>query len=125
MSLVPGRMQESGRSRCLVLLALVLLLAPACGDDGSAAPDGPVETIDRQTFVATYVDLRLATLRDTSDTITPAERERVLRHHGVTREDLLGFVEIHGDRVEFMRGVWDEVDERIRRTAQDRDTASS
>lgn len=108
-----------------VLLVWVGLLGAACADGGSPPSPEEAETIARDTFVATYVDLRLTALRDTTPSITEAERQRVLQDHGVTREDLLQFVEVHGQRVEFMRSVWDEVDERLRRAREGGDTASS
>lgn len=124
--MIPGTRPGSRLPVHLGALAFLALLAAACGDNGSAPPDPAAETIDRETFVATYVDLRLAALEDTTLSISPAERERVLRRHGVTRDDLFRFVEVHGDRVDFMRDVWDEVDERIRRAgAEEEDTTSS
>lgn len=114
----------AGRAGRLLAVG-VLLLAAACGDGGSGPDPEEARTIDRETFVATYVDLRLAALQDTTASITPAQRERVLSEHGVTRQQLLRFVEVHGRRVEFMRDVWDAVDERIRQTRESGDSASS
>lgn len=120
---------SGGRTRsAIVALAVLLCLQVAtasCGDPGSGPGGGEEETISRDTFVSTYVDLRIAALRDTTAAIGAEERERILREHGVTREDLLRFVEIHGQRPAFMRQVWVEVDERIRRARQARDTTSS
>lgn len=104
----------------LAAAAVLALAATACGDGGSGPSDGPsgepeAETISRETFVATYVDLRLAALRRNRETITEEEREEVLERHGVDEDDLLRFVEVHGERADFMQELWEEVDERIRR----------
>lgn len=91
-------------------LALALLAA-ACGGDGpaSAARGG----IDRETFIATYVDLRATTIRGDSFAISDAQRDQVLARHGVTEEELLRFVELNGEDADFMRAVWDEVEARL------------
>lgn len=91
-------------------LALTLLAA-ACGGDGAAPAAGG--GIDRETFIATYVDLRATTIRGDSFAISDAQREQVLARHGVTEEELLGFVETNGEDADFMRAVWDEVEARL------------
>lgn len=119
--------RRSGKFRRFAgaVLAAVLLVAAGCGDEDSAGPGSDVGTIDRDTFVATYVDLRLAALSNESGAITPSQRERILEGYGVSGSDLLRFVEVHGDRVEFMREVWNDVDDRIRAAAARGDTTSS
>lgn len=97
------------RLRALTLGAV--LAAAGCGGDASmpAAEGG----IDRETFIAAYVDLRAVTIRGDSFAISDAERAEVLARHGVTEAELLGFVELHGEDVPFMRAVWDEVEARL------------
>lgn len=87
------------------------LLAAACGRDGPvrAAKGG----IDRETFIATYVDLRAVTIRGDSFAISDAQRAEVLARTGVTEAELLAFAELHGEDVPFMRSVWDEVEARL------------
>jgi hypothetical protein len=87
------------------------LAAAACGRDGPvrAAKGG----IDRETFIATYVDLRAVTIRGDSFAISDAQRAEVLARNGVTEAELLAFAELHGENVPFMRSVWDDVEARL------------
>lgn len=93
--------------------ALVLGLAVAAGACGGHASTAAAGAIDREAFIATYVDLRAATIRSDSFAISDALRAEVLTRHGVAEEDLLGFVEVHGEDAAFMRAVWDEVEARL------------
>lgn len=93
-------------------LAAVLaaaLLAAACGRAPSTAGGG----LDRETFVATYVELRAAAVRQGTAELSDAARTEVLTRMGVTEEELIAFVEAHGEDVDFMRAVWDEVEGRL------------
>jgi len=97
-------------ARQLRAIASALALgAAACGGPGREAQ----VPIDRETFIATYVDLRATTIRGDSFAISDAQRTQVLERHGVTEEQLLGFVEAHGQDADFMRGVWDQVEARL------------
>lgn len=89
------------------LAALVLLAQLSCG--GEPEPEG---LIDRETFIATYIDLRAAALNSPTRTLTAAERDRVLAEHGVTRERLLEFGEFHAADPAYMVGVWTEITDR-------------
>jgi len=100
-------MNRSLRAR---LLAVVIALA-ACGDGSPSATDGDV--LDRETFIATYVDLRAAAVRAEGMVLSDAERATILARHGVTEEQLMDFARVHGQDVEFMRGVWDDVEARM------------
>jgi hypothetical protein len=78
---------------------------------GVLACGGPsVDTIDRDAFIATYVDLRVAALDTDSARIASADREAILARHGVTEDDLTTFAEVHAENVEFMRDVWTDVE---------------
>ena len=89
---------------------LVVVLVTSCGR-GTAEPS--VETMDREAFIATYVDLRSAALTTTALSITPAERDSVLTLHEVSEADLLLFVEVHGRDAVLMQDLWNEVEARI------------
>lgn len=93
------------RPSLLVALASALLLG--CG--------GPAEpaVIDRETFIETWVDLRLTVLH-ARGVLTDSARERVLREHGATEEDLLAFADEHGRDPAYMLELWTEVAERLR-----------
>lgn len=88
----------------------MLALATACTSD----PEGQdVPVLDRETFISTYVELRTVAIRAGVEAILPEQRARVLEHAGVTEEELLEFVGVHGVDPAFMRGVWDDVEERL------------
>jgi hypothetical protein len=103
----------------LSLVAACTIAFAAC-DDGTPTAE---TSIDRETFIATYVDLRLSALGTQSGVITDAERARVLEKHSVTEDDLLGFADAWGPDPEAMKGVWEEVQRRLRAAAGE-DTAS-
>ena len=115
-----GRRSAAGRGTLLLLMGIAGGAAAACGDDGRGAE---ADAIDRDTFVATYVDLRRASLEAGGGAIEAADRERILQEHGVTEEDLLRFADVHGADVAYMRGVWDEVQARLEPPAPPADTA--
>lgn len=79
--------------------------------------------MNRETFIATYADLRAAALSSRDGRIAPEHREEILEAHGVSEEELLRFVEIHGRDVEYMAEVWGEVEERLAGRALESDTA--
>ena len=70
--------------------------------------------IDRETFISTYVDLRVAALSRADGELRRQDRDRILDEHGVEEEDLVRFVEVRGRDVHFMQELWDEVRQRIR-----------
>lgn len=106
-----GSTDSSVGSRLRKALFAVALAAAACGggDPASAEAGG----IDRERFIATYVDLRATTIRSDTFAIRDADRAAVLARHGVTEEQLLAFAELHGEDVAYMRSVWDEVESRL------------
>lgn len=104
----PGRSRRVGWRITLVAGCLV---AWSCGGDGAA----PVaeETISQQAFIETYIALRVVGLRAPQQLISPEDRQRVLAEQGVSEEELLEFVEVHGEDVERMQGIWNEVESRL------------
>ncbi|NIP59585.1 MAG: hypothetical protein GWM92_14740 [Gemmatimonadetes bacterium] len=113
------------RVAAAVLILPLVLVPAACGEsraDGAGRVDAP---IDRETFIATYLDLRLAALRNPEREITPQERARVLREHGVSEDELVGFVDAHSHQVSFMEEVWSEIESRLDSLRTPGDTASS
>ena len=68
------------------------------------------DTVGREAFVGVYVDLRAAAL-SLGTTETGADvRDSILASYGVTGEELLEFVDTHGERVEFMSEIWSEIE---------------
>lgn len=61
------------------------------------------------------VDLRLEAYRANHEGELPDEaREEVLARHGVSAEEMTGFVEVHGRDIPFMDSVWVEIDGHVR-----------
>lgn len=96
------------RAALAIVVSVACLLLVSC-DLGS----GPSDVIDRETFIATYVDLRRAALTATDGELDDEARTEVLERHGVTEEDLLHFADAHGDDVDFLRSLWTEVEARM------------
>ena len=105
-----GGTTRSRPSKSGVAGLLLVLLLSSCGR-GTAEPS--VETIDRETFVATYVDLRSVALSTTGLEVGSAERDSVLELNEVSEDDLLLFVEVHGRDAVLMQDLWNEVEVRI------------
>ena len=83
----------------------------ACSGDASG-PNGKV--IDRDTFIAVYVELRAAALPLPGQLIDPDSKQAILVEHGVSEADLLDFAERHGRDAHFMSAVWMEVEDQLR-----------
>ncbi|MEJ2202830.1 MAG: hypothetical protein P8170_01835 [Gemmatimonadota bacterium] len=91
------------------VLLLTVFLA-ACDRSGT---DPGEATIERETFIAVYVDLRVMALQAGAPGLTDAERQEVLDRHHVTEEQLLEFADVHGGDIPFMRELWDEIEARL------------
>ena len=107
--------RSTSRPRGLVttaLIVVVLTAAAACGSGGTGTGD----SIDAEAFIQTFVDLRVSALDTDSQRLAPRDREAILSEHSVTAEDLTHFANAHGDDLEFMREVWNEVELRMDRT---------
>ncbi len=105
-------MPRSCRYRDLCSLVFVLgALAGVTGCGGD--PAGATSTIDRETFTATYLDLRLSALDTPSGEITAEERTRILDSHQVTEAQLLEFAQVYGGDPETMQEIWSEVESRL------------
>jgi hypothetical protein len=94
-----------------VVTGAVVGLTSACGPDEGGAEG----TIERDVFIATYVDLRVSALQTDSQRVSEPMRDSLLAHHGVTVEQLMHFAEANADRVAFMRDVWAEVESELDR----------
>ena len=96
------------RPRPGIIASMVALML--CWSCSAGTTDIPEDTVGREAFISVYVDLRAAAL-----TLRPTEtgldvRDSILAAHGVTGDDLLEFVDTHGERVEFMSRMWSEVE---------------
>lgn len=99
-------------------MGALLAGAPSCGGDEAASP------VDRDTFVAVWVDLRLAALASSGEPPDPATRERIVERHGTTEEELLAFVDAHGRDIAYMERVWQDVEARMSELAPAADTTN-
>ena len=84
-----------------------------CWSCSGGTTDIPGDTVGREAFIGAYVDLRTAALSLGTTEIGGDVRDSILAVNGVTGEDLLGFVDTHGERVEFMNELWSEIEERL------------
>jgi hypothetical protein len=96
---------RTGLSAAAALIAaLGVGVATSCGGENQVT-----DVIDREAFIATYVDLRRAALEIPTRQLSDTARARILAAHGVTREDLLQFAEVRGADPDYMVAVWTEV----------------
>jgi hypothetical protein len=101
-----------------VVRTFVLILLSATGCTDPIPPSEPGEAIARELFVQVIVDLRTEALRRSSGYLPRGEHEATLERHGVTEEDLVGFIDAHARNVPYMSDVWTEVERRIREAAE-------
>jgi hypothetical protein len=80
----------------------------ACFPPSSGEASGDAIPLD--TFINAYVELRIAALQASDEELTAQARDRILQGLELEENDLLEFVEVHGEDVQFMRRVWEEVD---------------
>ena len=92
-------------------LALLALCFTHTACSGRIPPVANGTMIDRDTFVTVFVDLRLAAVESEDFVVTDSERDQILLSHGIDGESLLVFADVHGTDVEFMRDVWNEVEQ--------------
>lgn len=93
----------------LAVLGAGVLVPLACGDFGGEDP----AAIEEGRFIEVYVALRMAALRAGTDQLPPEDRDQILSEHGVTEDDLLRFIEVHGQDAQFMHSVWDSIEGEI------------
>jgi len=71
------------------------------------------DTAEREEFIGAYVDLRTAAVNVGSTDIGDDVRDSILTGYGVSEQDLVNYVETHGEDVEFMSELWTEVEARL------------
>ena len=113
----PPRARNAKRTTALGRAALSLVLL--CSVAGCSAPSGVEGDIpDRETFIAIYVDLRLAAMDDPAQDIHPTERDSILEAYRVTADDLVAFADLHGRDVRFMAELWADVEDLINKALE-------
>ena len=110
MSRASSKATFSHRTMGAMGTMLLAVLAGACTDN---APSTDPATIERDTFIDVYVDLRHVALRKTSRQVNANERDSVLAMHEVVEQDLRAFLEVHHTEAEYMRDLWNDVEARI------------
>jgi hypothetical protein len=103
--------QGLGRFGALASALAGVLTMAACRTGPAEAP--ATSDLDREAFIATYVDLRSAAVREDRSLMDEDRRRQILEEHGVTEAELLAFAEAHGEDVSFMKGVWDDVEAKL------------
>lgn len=93
-------------------LAASVLLGTVASGCGELLP-GDRGTIDDETFIEVYVELRMAALQSPGMQIQEEDRDRILREHDVEEEDLVRFVETHGADIHRMSAVWQEASDLL------------
>jgi hypothetical protein len=86
-----------------------LTIVVACGGPGTGA-DG---LIDQETFITSYVDLRMTALATEVGELDDTLRAEVLERNGVSEQSLVDFVEHHGEDLALMQDIWDEIESRM------------
>ena len=86
---------------------VAIALCCSCSGGTTGVPEG---TVGREVFIGVYVDLRAAALNLGTTETGVDVRDSILAAYGVTGEELLEFVDMHGERVEFMSEIWSEVE---------------
>ncbi len=117
------RQIEPTSLRAIVFPLVALML---CGSCGGGATDVPEDTPGREEFIGAYLDLRTALLGSGATELGDEVRDSILSGYGVTAQDLLDFIDTHGEDIEFMRDLWTELEtrlsERLQQNARDEET---
>ena len=93
-----------------MVFLVALTVCWSCGDDATVVLE---DSADREVFIEAYVDLRARALTLGTTEIEGDVRDSILAVYGVTGEELLEFVNIHGEDVQFMGDLWGEIEGRL------------
>lgn len=93
----------------VLAVTTLLLVASGCGD--ASRNEGAL--IPRETFIETYVELRVAGLRSADAVLSDSARAEILTRRGVSEEELIEFVTVRGPQLDFMRDLWNEIEMRM------------
>ncbi len=80
---------------------------------GGGATDVTDDTAGRETFIGAYLALRSEAMSSGSTEIEDRVRDSILTVYDVTAQELLDFIDTHGEDVEFMRDLWTEMETRM------------
>ncbi|MGD2123492.1 MAG: hypothetical protein PVJ76_17190 [Gemmatimonadota bacterium] len=92
-------------------IGVIGLSTLACG--GGPSLEGDEDTISRDKFIETYVELRKVGLQSRNARITLDQQREILDSLGTTEEELLAFVDRWGTDSQVMMDIWEDVDSII------------
>ena len=84
-----------------------------CWSCGGGVTDVREDAPAREEFIGTFLDLRTAAVNAGTVDVGTDVRDSILSVYGVTGQDLLDFIDTHGEDVEYMSDLWTEVDARL------------
>ena len=84
-----------------------------CWSCGGGATDVPEDTAGREAFIGAYLDLRTTALSSETTEFGDEVRDSILAAYDVTAQDLLDFIDTHGEDIEFMHDLWAELEARL------------
>lgn len=103
-----------GVSRLLRLAALATGVAAIGCSEELAPPEPDRPTIAAERFGAALSDLVVARIEIMPDTAAYERRmAEILRRHGVSREELRAFVEVHGQNDNLVTGAYARISARL------------
>ncbi len=91
----------------VMVFLVALTVCWSCGDDATVVL---ADTAEREVFIEAYVELRARALAAGTTEIEGDVRDSILAAYGVTGEELLEFIDIHGEDVQFMGDLWGEIE---------------
>ncbi len=97
------------RARVVVFI-VALMVWWSCTDAATVVLEG---TAEREVFIETYVDLRAKAMAAGTTEIEAGVRDSILAVYGVTGGELVEFIDIHGEDVQFMGDLWGEIEELL------------
>ena len=119
----PLRVHPPRERPSLVVFVAAITLCWSCGGGVTDVAGDPA---GREAFIGAYLDLRTTTLRSGTTDLADEVRDSILAAYDVTGQDLIDFIDTHGEDVEFMRDLWTELEvrmtERLEPNADDEET---
>ena len=94
----------------IIVSIVAVTLFWSCGD---GATDVTGDTAGRETFIGAYLALRSEAMSSGSTEMEDRVRDSILTIYDVTAQELLDFIDTHGEDVEFMRDLWTEIETRM------------
>ena len=94
----------------LIVSIVAVTLFWSCG---SGATDVTGDTAGRETFIGAYLALRSEARSSRSTELEDGVRDSILTVYDVTAQELLDFIDTHGEDVQFMRDLWIEIETRM------------